>query len=150
MNDDKKVEEAEYRLEAVRRMVDRIEHKNERKEQLRASLDCGSIRYDKDRIQTSIVPDKLSMVLADVVDMEADIRKLIIRLHDIRDKEQTRINQLPDPNERKVLKAMYLDLEDIWTITDSLGYHVHSVYRIRRRGLINYYNMYLDKRHQKR
>ncbi len=144
-----KVEEAEYRLEAIQRLMDRIQHKEERKEQLKSSLIGGAIRYDKDPVQGGIASDKLGDIMCEVADMESDIQKMIARLKKIREKELKKIDKLPDQNERVVLKRMYLDLEDIWTIKEHTGFHLHSVYRIRKRGLLNYYGLYLDKRQNK-
>ena len=147
--DESKVEEAEYKLEAVQRLMDKIQHKEELKEQLKSSLMGGAIRYDKDPVQGGIASDKLSDIMSEVVDMEKDIAAMISRMQKIRARELKKIDKLPDQNERIVLKRMYLDLEDIWTVKEHLGFHVHSVYRIRKRGLLNYHKMWLDKRQLK-
>ena len=147
--DETKVEEAEYKLEAIQRLMDRIQHKEELKEQLKSSLMGGAIRYDKDPVQGGIASDKMGDIMCEVADMEADIKNMIIRMQKIRARELKKLDKLPDQNERIVLKRMYLDLEDIWTIKEHLGFHVHSVYRIRKRGLLNYHQMYLDKRQHK-
>lgn len=148
--DEAKIEEAAYYLEAVQRLMDRIQHKVELKEQLKLSLLGGAIRYDKDPIQGSIASDKLGDIMCEVADMENDIDGMLIRLQKIRARELKKIDRLPDLNERVVLKRLYLDLEDIWTVKEHLGFHLHSVYRIRKRGLLNYYNLYLDKRLKKK
>ena len=137
--DEAKIEEAAYYLEAVQRSMDRIQHKVELKEQLKSSLLGGEIRYDK-----------LGDIMCEVADMENDIDGMLIRLQKIRARELKKIDRLSDLNERIVLKRLYLDLEDIWTVKEHLGFHLHSVYRIRKRGLLNYYNLYLDKRLKKK
>lgn len=148
--DESKVEEAEYKLEAVQRLMDRIQHKEELKEQLKSSLIGGAIRYDKDPVQGGIASDKLGDIMCEVADMEADIDAMIVRLQKIRAREARKLEGMADQNEKAVLKRMYLDLEDIWTIKEHLGFHLHSVYRIRKRGLVHYYEMYLDKRQRKK
>lgn len=118
----------------VRRLSYEIWRKELRLEEIRSTLLPKAITYDGDRVQTS-PEDRMSEVMAKVVDLDAQVKKLralkaraIITLGDD-------IDRVDDERCRAVLDAYYIGGQRMAAIADGLGYSIQHTYRLRKLGV---------------
>ena len=103
-------------------------------DELQSCLLPAAIRYDKDKVQFS-PEDKLSDVAAEVIDIEARIRKLQEQKAMLIMEINLAINALPDDKESAILTAYYVNRMKMEEVADKVGYSVQHTYRLRRRGV---------------
>lgn len=121
-------------LLTVRRLSYEIWRKELRLEEIRSTLLPKAITYDGDRVQTS-PEDRMSEVMAKVVDLDAQIRQLkekkamaILALGDD-------IDRVDDERCRAVLDAYYIAGQRMTDIAESMAYSRQHVYKLRRAGV---------------
>lgn len=111
-----------------------IRRKEAQRDELRACLLPGAIRYDCDRVQTT-PEDKMSGVLVRVDELEREIEglrrekaALIIEISDA-------IEKLNSEKEKTVLTEFYIAREPMSRVAESIGYSVRQAYRFRGAGI---------------
>lgn len=97
----------------------------------------AGIRYDKDKIQTS-PSDQMSAFAAEYDETEAQINQLEADMVKQMKEIDAVLDQLPNENEKAVLKMYYLSSAEVKEIADVMtGYTMDGIYSIRRRGIRN-------------
>ena len=123
-------------LMQIRRKEIIIRRKETQRDELRACLLPGAIRYDRDRVQ-STPTDKMSEVIARVDELDREIEQLrrekaslIIEIGDA-------IENLQDDNEKTVLTEFYIARAPMTQAADAINYSVRRAYDFRKRGVIH-------------
>lgn len=141
-------EAAKKRLQVIGYLQRRVRALERRQATLRTRADgLRGIAYDGDRVQTSPhnTQEDTLLMLYDVEEQYAHtLEDLYMQLQD-REKE---IDSLPDPVQREVLKALYIDESErrvtLWMVAEALHRSYDSVRHIHTAGLIAYGRRYID------
>lgn len=123
-------------LMQIRRKEIIIRRKETQRDELRACLLPGAVRYDRDKAQ-STPTDKMSDVMARVDELDREIEQLrrekaslIIEIGDA-------IEKLEDDNEKTVLTEFYIARAPMTQAADAINYSVRRAYDFRKRGVIH-------------
>lgn len=123
-------------LMQIRRKEIIIRRKETLRDELRACLLPGAVRYDRDKVQ-STPTDKMSDVMARVDELDREIEQLrrekaslIIEIGDA-------IEKLEDDNEKTVLTEFYIARAPMTQAADAINYSVRRAYDFRKRGVIH-------------
>lgn len=123
-------------LMQIRRKEIIIRRKETQRDELRACLLPGAVRYDRDKVQTTPT-DKMSDVMARVDELDREIEQLrrekaslIIEIGDA-------IEKLEDDNEKTVLTEFYIARAPMTQAADAINYSVRRAYDFRKRGVIH-------------
>lgn len=104
--------------------------------QLRALLDAGSLRYDKDKVMGGVCDDQMASTIAKIVDLEneinADIDSLIAHKKLARDW----IDMLEDDREKIILCKRYFEKKSFEQISVEMSYSWRQVHRLHGGALI--------------
>lgn len=121
-------------LMQIRRKEIIIRRKEMQRDELRACLLPGAVRYDRDKVQ-STPTDKMSDVMARVDELEREIEQLklekaraIIEISDI-------IEKLDNDKEKAVLTAFYIKAASMETVAGIVCYSVRHTYLLRKQGV---------------
>lgn len=113
-------------LYQVKNINKHIEEKMERLTTLRALAEGGAIQYDRDPVQTSSRQDRLESIVAQIVDLESEIDRLVDILVKCKRDGTEVIDRLPKEKYRDVLynrymlcmtvrkTAKFMDRSEIW------------------------------------
>lgn len=123
-------------LMQIRRKEIIIRRKETQRDELRACLLPGAVRYDRDKVQ-STPTDKMSDVMARVDELDREIEQLrrekatlVIEISDA-------IEKLEDDNEKTVLTEFYIARASMTQAADAINYSVRRAYDFRKRGVIH-------------
>lgn len=123
-------------LMQIRRKEIIIRRKETQRDELRACLLPGAVRYDRDKVQ-STPTDKMSDVMARVDELDREIEQLrrekatlVIQISDA-------IEKLEDDNEKTVLTEFYIARAPMTQAADAINYSVRRAYDFRKRGVIH-------------
>ena len=123
-------------LMQIRREEIIIRRKETQRDELRACLLPGAVRYDRDKVQ-STPTDKMSDVMARVDELDREIEQLrrekaslIIEIGDA-------IEKLEDDNEKTVLTEFYIARAPMTQAADAVVDGVRRAYDFRKRGVIH-------------
>ena len=123
-------------LMQIRRKEIIIRRKETQRDELRACLLPGAVRYDRDKVQ-STPTDKMSDVMARVDELDREIEQLrrekatlVIEISDA-------IEKLEDDNEKTVLTEFYIARAPLTQAADAINYSVRRAYDFRKRGVIH-------------
>lgn len=123
-------------LMQIRRKEIIIRRKETQRDELRACLLPGAVRYDRDKVQ-STPTDKMSDVMARVDELDREIEQLrrekatlVIEISDA-------IEKLEDDNEKTVLTEFYIARAPMTQAADAINYSVRRAYDFRERGVIH-------------
>lgn len=121
-------------LMQIRRKEIIIRRKETQRDELRACLLPGAVRYDRDKVQ-STPTDKMSDVMARVDELDREIEQLrrekatlVIEISDA-------IEKLEDDNEKTVLTVFYIARAPMTQAADAINYSVRRAYDFRKRGV---------------
>lgn len=95
-------------LYQVKNINKHIEEKMERLTTLRALAEGGAIQYDRDPVQTSSRQDRLESIVAQIVDLESEIDRLVDILVKCKRDGTEVIDRLPKEKHRDVLYNRYM------------------------------------------
>lgn len=113
-------------LYQVKNINKHIEEKMERLTTLRALAEGGAIQYDRDPVQTSSRQDRLESIVAQIVDLESEIDRLVDILVKCKRDGTEVIDRLQKEKHRDVLynrymlcmtvrkTAKFMDRSEIW------------------------------------
>lgn len=123
-------------LMQIRRKEIIIRRKETQRDELRACLLPGAVRYDRDKVQ-STPTDKMSDVMTRVDELDREIEQfrrekatLVIEISDA-------IEKLEDDNEKTVLTEFYIARAPMTQAADAINYSVRRAYDFRKRGVIH-------------
>ncbi|MBQ2930984.1 MAG: DUF1492 domain-containing protein [Clostridia bacterium] len=121
-------------LMQIRRKEIIIRRKEMQRDELRACLLPGAVRYDRDKVQ-STPTDKMSDVMARVDELDREIEQLklekaqaIIEISDV-------IEKLDNDKEKAVLTAFYIKAASMETVAGIVCYSVRHTYLLRKQGV---------------
>lgn len=113
-------------LQQIHMMDIRIGQRVTQLEQMRARVHImGSFDYSKDRIQTSA--ETGNRQIENIVDLEAEIQRLIKEEQDLKHKIISQIQQLEDANYVEILYRRYVEMQSFEQISCDLNYAYHYV-----------------------
>ena len=95
-------------LYQVKNINKHIEEKMERLTTLRALAEGGAIQYDRDPVQTSSRQDRLESIVAQIVDLESEIDRLVDILVKCKRDGTEVIDRLSKEKHRDVLYNRYM------------------------------------------
>lgn len=95
-------------LYQVKNINKHIEEKMERLTTLRALAEGGAIQYDRDPVQTSSRQDRLESIVAQIVDLESEIDRLVDILVKCKRDGTEVIDRLQKEKHRDVLYNRYM------------------------------------------
>lgn len=105
------VEELKNRLNKVKELDDSINKKLQRLSELKTIAACsgaGAIRYDQDKVQTSVTGGKLENSVIAMIDLEHEIDHDTDQFIDYRDQIISDCRKVEDKDERDVLLLKYI------------------------------------------
>ena len=121
-------------LMQIRRKEIIIRRKEMQRDELRACLLPGAVRYDRDKVQ-STPTDKMSDVMARVDELDREIERLklekaqaIIEISDV-------IEKLDNDKEKAVLTAFYIKAVSMEAVAGIVCYSVRHTYLLRKQGV---------------
>jgi len=133
-------------LEQIKRKDTIINNMIREKEYLYSRALCvQGIRYDRDRVQTSVRPDQMGDMLARVDQKEEEINRKIDELTDFRLKAIGMINSLGDDRYVSILYKRYVNYETWEKIADDLGYTDRHALRLHGEALDEFSKKYSEE-----
>ena len=123
-------------LMQIRRKEIIIRRKETQRDELRACLLPGAVRYDRDKVQ-STPTDKMSDVMARVDELDREIEQLRREKATLVIEVSDAIEKLEDDNEKTVLTEFYIARAPMTQAADAINYSVRRAYDFRKRGVIH-------------
>ena len=123
-------------LMQIRRKEIIIRRKETQRDELRACLLPGAVRYDRDKVQ-STPTDKMSDVMARVDELDREIEQLRREKATLVIEISAAIEKLEDDNEKTVLTEFYIARAPMTQAADAINYSVRRAYDFRKRGVIH-------------
>lgn len=123
-------------LMQIRRKEIIIRRKETQRDELRACLPPGAVRYDRDKVQ-STPTDKMSDVMARVDELDREIEQLRREKASLVIEISDAIEKLEDDNEKTVLTEFYIARAPMTQAADAINYSVRRAYDFRKRGVIH-------------
>lgn len=90
---------------------------------------------NNDRVQTSIKPDKISSIIAKIVDLNEEINEDIDRYVDLKREIMQNIDRLEDGDQIQLLYKRYLEMKPWEYIAVEMDYSIRQIYRIHGEAL---------------
>lgn len=116
-------------LRETRAMNKAINAKKRHRESLYFMVTGKAITYDKDKIQSSTIGDKLERTLAEVADLDREITNDIRKLSEMQLKAVKYISSLSKPEYIAILTDYYLSGYTWERVADNVGYSKRQVLR---------------------
>ena len=88
-----------------------------------------------DKIQNSVAGDKMTEIMAEVADLDAEIRDLLIKKAVWIRRISDAIEHLEDDSEQIVLMEYDLNHRDMVTLAKKINYSLRSAYRIKQNAI---------------
>lgn len=124
-----------HHLELIRVAEKNINNKRLELEALRYKASgAGAIRYDKDKVQTS-PQDYMTMAIADLVEIEKQIREAEIDIEDMKGQAYIIVRQMKEPEQRAVIEWYYLNGLSMIDTAERLNLSERSAYYLREDAL---------------
>lgn len=132
---ERKLSAREY-LEQLEVLDTNINQDLERLSDMKTNASCsGAIDYSKDRVQTSLLGDKLSNDVARYVDFEEQINAEIDRFVDAKEQIIQEIRDLRVKNYIQVLFKVYVQFKSIKVAATEMGMSYQYVREIHKKAL---------------
>lgn len=123
-------------LMQIRRKEIIIRRKETQRDELRACLLPGAIRYDHEKVQ-SAPTDKMADVIARVDELDREIEQLRREKASLVIVISDAIEKLEDDNEKTVLTEFYIARAPMTQAADAINYSVRRAYDFRERGVVH-------------
>ena len=120
------------RVRNTRRRIRLIEEQIERDTILAAGV--GAIRYDKDRVQTSPVQDRMTEIVVRIIEATDELKDEITRLQVFEKETRFYLLKLPEKYER-ALSYHYLDNYTWEQTANEIGYDYKYIYELKDKAL---------------
>lgn len=120
-------------LVTIKRRIRLLKERIERFEVMASGV--GAIRYDKERVQTSPTGDRITEIVANIIESTEELKSEIVRLQEYEKEAETYLIQLDEQYER-VLKYHYIDSYD-WPVVAELMRYTNEkyVYEVKDKAL---------------
>lgn len=139
---ERKLSAREY-LEQLEVLDTNINQDLERLSDMKTNASCsGAIDYSKDRVQTSLLGDKLSNDVARYVDFEEQINAEIDRFVDAKEQIIQEIRDLRVKNYIQVLFKVYVQFKSIKVAASEMGMSYQYVREIHKKALKTFEQTY--------
>lgn len=123
-------------LMQIRRKEIIIRRKETQRDELRACLLPGAIRYDREKVQ-STPTDKMADVIARVDELDREIEQLRREKASLVIVISDAIEKLEDENEKTVLTEFYIARAPMTQAAYAINYSIRRAYDFRKRGVIH-------------
>ncbi|MGP1361080.1 MAG: hypothetical protein ACTTK5_01395 [Candidatus Fimenecus sp.] len=123
-------------LQSIRRINFEIKHKRSRITALKSILTSVTHSYNPDVVQGVSVQDKMAKFVAEINDLETEIKDLEKTLLEIKNTVFDNIKQLESP-EFEILYKRYFEFKSFKKIADELCYSERQIFRFHNSGMKN-------------
>lgn len=120
-------------IRKLERMIDQKRRQIENLEEMATS--GGAIRYDKDKVISSVRTDATENKVIRYVDLQAELKQDIDRYVMMRDRIIREIHELEDVRFITILHDYYVDDKDMMAIADKLHYSYDHVVHLNMEAL---------------
>lgn len=117
-------------LRGIRKLYLEIEAKKRQRERLYSLVTGSGLPIKSESVQTSIPGDRLGDTLADIADLDNEIRQKIETLCEKQKKTARMFAGLSKPEYNAIMTDYYLNAYTWNKVADMNGYDVNNVYRI--------------------
>ena len=107
-----------------------------KRDELETCLLPAAIRYDKDKVQTSL-DDQMSKIVAEINALETEMAEVQLLKTQQIEKIELAVNSLESDEERTALTMRYINRRPLAEIADDMGYSEPTIYRFMRQGGTN-------------
>lgn len=121
-------------LMQIRRKEIIIRRKEMQRDELRACLLPGAIRYDRDRVQ-STPTDKMADVIARVDELDREVEQLKHEKAQLILEISNAIEKLEDDTEKVVLTEFYIARAPMSQVAETIHYSIRRAYHFRKTGV---------------
>lgn len=142
MSEKKNLSARQY-LEQLEVIDIKINQHLERLEEMKVNATCiGAIDYSKDRVQTSLLGDKLSNDVSRYIDFDAQINAEIDRFVDAKEQIISEIQGLNVKNYIQVLFKRYVQYKSLKLTASEMGMSYQYVRNIHKKALASFDKTY--------
>lgn len=124
-------------LNKIRSIDIMVDCKIEQVKRLEELLTGGAIRYDKDKVQSSVSNNAMADTIAKIIELKEQINADVDLLVDYKSKARELIEQLPDDVEKIILYKRYFDNKSFELISVECNYSWRHTCRIHGHALAN-------------
>lgn len=111
---------------------------------LRALIDVGAVRYDKDKVMGGGGDDKMADTVVKIVELEDEINADIDKMIEWKRFANEMIESLDDDREKVILYKRYFEKKSFEQISVDTNYSWRQVHRLHGRALVVLDNKYKD------
>lgn len=122
-------------LSKVKKKAKAVQEQKELIQRLRDTLDISSVRYDKDKIQSSPDTDKFGKTFAEIEEQEKVLQKMQKDYSDFRISVIYMIHKIPNDLFREVLNRVYVDFLNIKQCSEEMNYSYIYVRELHTKAL---------------
>jgi len=122
-----------HNIKQIRRRIRLLEEQIQRDTILAQGV--GAIRYDKDHVQTSPVQDRMTDIVATIIETTEQLKIEISKLQNAELKARVMLIQLSEEHER-VLTYHYLEDLSWLNVANKMGYNDNYIYEIKDKALL--------------
>ena len=127
---------AQKYLQQIKMLETKIKQKEEQIEYLKeAASGAGAIRYDKDKVQTSMTDSKLENLVIQYMTLEQEVQEQILHLEQVRHRIIGEIQELHDDRYINVLFKRYVEIKSYELIAVEMNYSFDYVKELHRDAL---------------
>lgn len=127
---------AQKYLQQIKMLETKIKQKEEQIEYLKeAASGAGAIRYDKDKVQTSMMDSKLESLIIQYMTLEQEVQEQILHLEQVRHRIIGEIQELHDDRYINVLFKRYVEIKSYELIAVEMNYSFDYVKELHRDAL---------------
>lgn len=122
-------------LKQAKRLDDIINLKIEQLSDLKLQSAIISSLHDTEKVKTSLNPNKLSGLVAKMVDLENEINKEIDMLYSLKNDIMHSINLIDNKDYQVLLNLRYLNFLTWEEIAAKMGYSIRHIYRLHKQAI---------------
>lgn len=111
---------------------------------LRALIDVGAVRYDKDKVMGGSQDDKMLDTVIKIVELEDEINADIDKMIEWKRFANEMIESLDDDREKVILYKRYFEKKSFEQISVDTNYSWRQVHRLHGRALVALDNKYKE------
>lgn len=127
---------AQKYLQQIKVLETKIKQKEEQIEYLKEGASgAGAIRYDKDKVQTSMTDSKLESLVIQYMTLEQEVQEQILHLEQVRHRIIGEIQELHDDRYINVLFKRYVEIKSYELIAVEMNYSFDYVKELHRDAL---------------
>ena len=131
-------QQARQQLQQIHRIDTQLKHKESQLQELELQLtQAGGIQYDRERVQASPMPDRLSNDIIRLVELKEQVIKERVEYLQKKERVVNEIHSLEDPREMDILVKRYIEGKTWDRIADEMNYSIRRVHQLHRQALEN-------------